>query len=186
MLGSLIAIRYAKAFLLKGKEEGILDELNRDAEFLKRSFEQHEILYEVLSQPTIAISKKTEIVDNVYSTRLNPATLDFLKLIIKNRREPYLKAIIRNFFDLYNKEKGIKYAILTTVVELGKKEQESVKEFIKKNFDANEIKLELQVDESIMGGFIIQIKDQLFDVSVRRQLDTIRKNFLLKKFNNHN
>jgi len=185
MYRSLIAIRYAKALLLKGKEEGSLDELKEDIKFLEESFKEHGDLYEVLHQPTTAISKKIKIIDEIYSSRLNPVITDFLKLIIKNRREYFMLDIFRNFFDLYNEEKGIKSAILTTAVELGKKEQTAVKTFIKKNFNANEINLNVIVDKSIMGGFIIQIQDQLFDVSVQRQLDLIRKNFLHKKFNSN-
>jgi F-type H+-transporting ATPase subunit delta len=185
MLGSLIAIRYAKAFLLKGKENGTLDELKRDIEFLNNVFDQHEALYKVLTQPTTAISQKINIIEQLFRTRLNPVTIQFINLIIKNRREYYLKAISRNFFDLYNEEKGIKYAHLTTAVELGENEQTVVKEFIKKNFAANEIDLNNHIDEDLIGGFIIQIQDQLFDASVRRQLDLIRKKFLQKKWNSH-
>ncbi|MFO8235071.1 MAG: ATP synthase F1 subunit delta [Bacteroidales bacterium] len=183
MYRSLITVRYAKALLLKGKEVQKLDEIQKDLEFIEDVFSKNENLYDVLQQPTILISRKLFIVQSIFTNKLNTKiTLDFISLIIRNRREHYLKDIFRNFTDLYNKDQGIKAAAITTAVSLEAEEEIAVKNFIKKNFNAKEINLKVNIDKDIIGGFIIQVNDQLLDVSVRHQLELIRKNFLRRKW----
>jgi F-type H+-transporting ATPase subunit delta len=185
MYRSLIAIRYAKALFLKAKEEEVLEKIHDDIDLINKSFEEYPELHDVLFQPSIVTTKKRKIIDDIYEDYVHPITLDFLELILQNKRERHIDDIFRNFNDIYNEDMGIKSAILTTTVELGKSEQKAIEEFIKNNFDANEIDLEVLVDKEILGGFIIQINDQLFDASIRRQLDLIKRKFLYKKINSH-
>lgn len=182
---SLIAIRYAKALYLKGIEDNILEEIATDIQQVHQTLTDSPDLYQVFHQPTLDTSKKRAIFDQVFEKHIHSITLDFLELIIQNKREIYLEDIFRNFTDLYNEYRGIKTVLLTTTVDLTDKEKHSVSEFVKKNFDAQQIDLDVEVDKDIIGGFIIQINDQLFDASVRRQLDKIRQQFLHKKFNTH-
>ncbi|MFP4017882.1 MAG: ATP synthase F1 subunit delta [Bacteroidales bacterium] len=180
---SLITVRYAKALLLKGKEDNQLNEIQGDIHIVENTFSENENLYDVIQQPTILPSKKLSIIHNIFDNRLQTTTvLEFISLVIKNKREYYLKDMFRNFIDLYNIDQGIKAASITTAVTLESEEEAVVKNFIKKNFNAREINLSVCVDRNIIGGFIIQVNDQLLDASVRRQLELIRKKFLQKEW----
>ena len=134
MYRSLISTRYAKSLILKWQEDKILVELHSDIRFLQKCLQENRDLYDVLHQPTVSISKKINIISGLFESRISPVSVNFLKLIINNRREYYIEDIFRNFFDLYNEVKGIKRAILTTTVALEEKEQKEVKSFIEKNF----------------------------------------------------
>lgn len=183
MFRSLITVRYAKALLLKGKEDDQLNEIQKDIHVVENIFSENENLYDVIQQPTILPSKKLSIIHSIFDSILQTDTvLDFICLVIRNKREYYLKDIFRNFTDLYNIDQGIKAASITTAVTLESEEEEVVKNFIKKNFNARKINLSVHIDKDIIGGFIIQVNDQLLDASVRRQLEIIRRKFLHKQW----
>ena len=106
---------------------------------------------------------------------------DLEKLIVllkKNGRTEYLKFILRSFVDKYYESTGTCLASLTTAVpapELGKKLCDLVT-----RLTGYRIILETNVDPSIIGGFIFDVDDNIFDASVKTQIETIRREFIEK------
>jgi F-type H+-transporting ATPase subunit delta len=45
-------------------------------------------------------------------------------------------------------------------------------------FRGSTLQLEHSVDESIVGGFVLQVDDELYDASIRHDLNFIRKQFV--------
>lgn len=176
MYQSLITLRYAKALYLKAEEENLLQEVLSDIRLVGNTLKENAELDEVIHYPFIYPSKKREILNNLFESRIQPLTLRFLFLIIKNKRDKYIENILRNFIDIYNERQGIKTVSLTTAVEIGEKERESVKSLVRKYFHAQKVDFRERINKEIIGGFIIQIEDQLLDASVRRQLDKVSQN----------
>jgi len=174
MYQSLITLRYAKALYLKADEEHSLQEVLEDIRLIKKTFSENLDLDEAIHYPFIYPSRKKKILNNLFENKIQPVTLRFLYLVIDNKRDTYIRNILRNFIDLYNDRQGIKAVSLTSAVEIGDKERESVKSLVKKYFNAQKIDFQERIDKDIIGGFIIQIEDQLLDASVKRQLEKVR------------
>ena len=153
----------------------------KDIRLIKQTFQENTDLDEAIHYPFIYPSKKEKILDNLFGKRIQPLTLRFLNLIIENKRDRYIRNILRNFVDLYNEKQGIKTVSITTAVKLGDKEKESVKNLIKKYFYVHKVDLKENMDKDLIGGFIIQIEDQLLDASVRRQLDKLKYELMYEK-----
>ena len=111
--------------------------------------------------------------------------MSFLDLIIKNKREKHLKNICRNFIDIYRKYKGIKKAVLTTAYKLTEEDKIAIIKNIENKFAAT-IELRECVDENIIGGMMIQVDDKQLDMSVSKQINKLRTDFLNIDFNNKN
>jgi F-type H+-transporting ATPase subunit delta len=75
---------------------------------------------------------------------------------------------------------GIKSVTVTTAVGMTRQEKDSIKGLVKRYFDAQKVELEEHIDEELLGGFIIQIEDQLLDASVKKQLEKV-KDYLTRK-----
>lgn len=63
---------------------------------------------------------------------------------------------------------------VTTAVELEPAEAERIRQFVA-NLVQREVVMSTQVDESILGGMVIQIGDRLMDGSTRSRLEELRK-----------
>ncbi|MCF8335946.1 MAG: ATP synthase F1 subunit delta [Bacteroidales bacterium] len=182
MYQSLTTLRYAKALYQKAEEENLLQEVLVDIRLVGKTFTENAELDEMIHYPFIYPSKKKKILNNLFGKRIQAVTLRFLFLIIENKRDKYIKNILRNFVDVYNDRQGIKTVTLTTAIEIGEKEKDSIKSLVKKYFYAQKVDFRERIDKEIIGGFILQIEDQLLDASVRRQLEKVSYTL---KYKNH-
>ena len=78
---------------------------------------------------------------------------------------------------LFDAHRGIEHAELTTAIPLDEKEKEAISQRVGKSI-GRKVTLDLQVDPSILGGFIARIGDTLIDGSVRQNLDSLGKSLL--------
>jgi len=180
MYQSLITLRYAKALFLKAEEDQITDKVSGDIQKIKNTFRENPEIYKILQSPMILDSKKQKITREIFKEQVQDITLKFLLLILKNNRTPFLTSILRNFTDIYNEKEGIKTVELTTAIKIDDKEKSLIQDFIKDTFNAKKISFKEKTDKTLIGGFIIQIEDQLIDISVKKQLLNIKEELARK------
>ncbi len=178
MYRSLISVRYAKSLFLKALEDNILDKIMADIRFVQSTFKEYPEILTTLNHPITYSSQKSEIIQSLFQDKVNPITLDFLLLVVRNHRNYYFPSIFRNFVDFYNEEEGIKTVELTTAIQIDDEEREDIKRYIIEAFKANQISFTEHVNPDIIGGFLIQIEDKLLDVSVRKQLNRIKQDLI--------
>jgi len=182
MYRSLVTLRYAKALFLEAEEHQEAEQILSDVDRITRALDDHPELKLALMDPVIHTSQKQNIIQGIFHEHISSLMLRFIQLVLRNRREAYLENIFRNYRDIFNEKRGIKTVRLTTALKLGDREKEDVKQLIRSAFDARKVDFREDVDYRIMGGFIIQVEDQLLDASVRRQLEMIRKTLFNKDY----
>ena len=95
-------------------------------------------------------------------------------LLIKNSGTDCINDLIVNYeqlLDVYFERQRIE---VTTAVALDETQVNSMTEVVKQIVD-KDVVLDTYVDESIIGGIVIKIGDQLLDGSVKTQLNDMRK-----------
>ncbi|MBS3808376.1 MAG: ATP synthase F1 subunit delta [Bacteroidales bacterium] len=182
MYRSLITLRYAKALFLEAEEHEEAEKILSEVDQITRTLEDHPELKQALKDPVIHTSQKQKILHGVFQDHISDLMLRFIQMVMRNRREGYLENMFRNYRDIFNEKRGIKTVRLTTALKLGEREKEDIKQLIRDAFDARKVDFREDVDHRIMGGFIIQVEDQLLDASVRRQLEMIRKTLFNKDY----
>jgi F-type H+-transporting ATPase subunit delta len=78
---------------------------------------------------------------------------------------------------MYYRSRGIEVARLTTAVPAEALERR-LRTMLEKQLGC-EVLLETSVDPDLLGGFTLEIGDYLLDGSVRRQIETIRRQFVI-------
>lgn len=183
MYQSQINVRYAKSLFLLAEEKNMLDEIKQDVELILQWYEENEDIKILLEHPVIKTSKKNKFLNEIFKDKINTYSLSLLQLIVKNKRENHLKNICKDFIEIYYKHKGIKTAVLTTAFELTRTHQTNIKKTIEKTFNSI-VELNTKVDKELIGGMIIQVDDKQLDLSVARQVQQLRNQFLNIDFNN--
>ncbi|MGB0514291.1 MAG: F0F1 ATP synthase subunit delta, partial [Wenzhouxiangellaceae bacterium] len=93
----------------------------------------------------------------------------FLKVLMHYRRLLLLPEIATQFEMLRRaREKRIKVNV-TSAVELGTAQRESLAERLRERF-GSDIEMETDVDEELIGGLIVRAGDKVIDASVRGRL----------------
>ena len=77
----------------------------------------------------------------------------------------------------YNDHKGIKVARLKTAVKIDDSIRKEIEKVIIDNTKAKTIELTSEVDADIIGGFVLQYEDKLFDGSISGSLEDLRREF---------
>ncbi len=171
---SKIPVRYGKALFLLGKEKGILEELYREIQMLAEFFQNTPAVAPYLKSPLIKMQTKKDLFSKHLKDALSDVTLRFIDLVISNKRERYFPDIFRNFIQFYKADAGIKTLVLTTAVEM----DDAMKRMVSLSFDKkNNVRHELvtRVKPSLIGGFMLQADDMLYDASIATELKRLKK-----------
>jgi F-type H+-transporting ATPase subunit delta len=170
-----IGIRYAKALFLTALEENALEQVHYDMQLLKQLVSENPSFSFFLNTPILKPSEKQDFFQAVFFNKIHSLTTRFLELLTKNRRENRLLDIIRNFQLLYLSHNNTLSATLITPINadntLMEKFTLKLQEMLQKT-----VVLQNKTDESLVGGFILQIEDKEFDASARTQLKKIKNN----------
>lgn len=171
---SKISVRYAKALFQLGKEKNILDPLVADMKLVGELCNTVKDFWLMVESPVIKTSQKRKTVKLVLVDKLDAISLNFIDMVFENRREIFIKDMVRNFLDLCRKDKGILSAKLTTAGLIDEEGKTNLSEMLKKAFNSK-IELEEVLDKDIIGGFILRVDDQELDASVSNQLNQIKR-----------
>ncbi len=171
-----IATRYAKSLLDLAVENNKLDPIYSDILYFEQVTQSREFVL-MLKSPIIKADKKVSIIKTIFEGKIDSITYSFFEIIVKKTRENYLPEIAAAFVDQYNLHKGIRKAKITTASAIDETLKASIEKTILESTDSKQIDLETVVDDEIIGGFVLQYDDKLFDASVARKLDLLKKEF---------
>src|SRR6476620_1693020 len=177
-----LANRYAKALLSLAIEKNQLDTVYRDMEFLHAVSKVNKEFVVILKSPVISPEKKEAILGAVTTGRISDLSFLFIRLLIKKGREMNLPDITTAFIEQYKVHKQIYSVKLTTATPVSDELKQSIVNQIKSTTDLKNIELTTEVDDKLIGGFILQIGDKEVDASIAYDLSIIRKQFLNNDF----
>ena len=165
---------YAKALMGAAEQAGTTDRVMEELESLVSDvLVRVPKLADALSSPRITHEEKEKLLDTAFAGKMSGELLNFLKVASRHGRLNCLEAIRRAARDRYNKMKGRIEVQVRASYPLTDELRESVKATLEKALSA-EVILQVEIDESLLGGLVIQIGDTVFDGSVASQLSQLR------------
>ena len=168
------ATRYAKSIIELAKEQNVLDEVYSDMQLFSAVVEQNRVFAIMLKNPIINHDKKRNVLHALFDKRMNKLSILAFDLITKKNRENILAEISTEVQVQYNAFKGLQIADITTTIalddDLRKKFKELVEQISGKKAKLNEI-----IDDSIVGGFVLNVGDNRLDQSIKSQLNNIKR-----------
>jgi F-type H+-transporting ATPase subunit delta len=172
-----LAQRYAKSLVDIATQYNKLEEVRNDVTFLKRIVDESRDFVLMLQSPIINPGKKFKIISAITNGNISTVTETFLKLVCNKGREANLPGIIRSFIEQYNSIKGLHIAKLTTAAPVSKEIVDSFISKIKAGTSYEHVQLDTEVNDKIIGGFILQMEGKLIDKSILRNLNDVYKQF---------
>lgn len=177
-----VASRYAKSLLDLAKEQNKLDKVLEDIQSFKKAIANRD-LYLLVKSPIVNTTKKETIFKELFHGKYDELTMAFFDIILRKGRESYLPAIVSEYEKQYKALKGITEVSITTATELSDAELQKIREkLLASEITAQELEFTTKVDPDIIGGFVIKIEDNLYDASVARKLNDLRKEFSSNKY----
>ena len=177
-----LAARYAKALLDLSLEKGQLERVYKDVLYLKSIFKSSKELVNFLNNPVITSDQKLKVVKMVDSENTGEVTKSFNRLLIRKSRESYLPEIVDAFIQQYKVYKGIYTVTLITAIPVSDDVKDIIVKRIKMAGKMKEVELLTEVQENIIGGFILEGNGRRIDASVAYDLTKIKNRFLTNEF----
>jgi len=173
---NLLAKRYAQALFDLSLEYKIEEKVAADMRLVGRVLTENRELRRIMVNPVLNGSKKVNILNKLFGSKLDELSLRFFSLIIRKGREVFLESICLAFEDIYKDYKNVVGAELITASESDDKIRKLVVDKLK-SITAKSIELKEIVNEDIIGGFVVRMEDYQYDASVVTQLRRLRKNY---------
>ena len=176
---SLIITRYARSLVKYVRETGGGDVVASEASALAEALHTVPDLQRMMASADDVISgfEKKKLLQSALGNRLSPELSRFLSLVLRNGRAGLLQEILRDFVDQYHRSIGLRKAHLVTASEPSERLLQRLRALVREK-TGDDVVIEVEVDPSIIGGFIFDIDDYMLDASVIRQLDVIRVQFI--------
>jgi len=177
MLNPRLASRYAKSLLTLAKEQGNVDGVQTDMEFMLRICSGSAEFSAVLRSPVIQADKKIKVVSAVIENKISALSFTFIQLLVKKGREALLSQIAQAFIEQCYVLKGIHKVKLTTAGEVTESLKSSIVEKVQKETGLQNIELDTITNEALIGGFQLEYNGSLIDASIARDLRDIKHQF---------
>lgn len=172
---SRIAVRYAKALFEAALEKKVVEELKIDIDLVAQVCTD-KLMIQLIESPVCKPSDKAKAFDAIFKGKVNDLTLNFLQMVISNKREMYIPAMCRNYAIRYFGFANIKQAHIVTATPIDAKMAEKIRKAIASLYKSD-VEMSTSDDKSLIGGFVLRVGDQQLDASVSTKLKTIKQGF---------
>ena len=170
------AIRYAKAVLNLSTEQGTVDTVLNDMNDIIATLGDSKELRLALQSPVVKGEDKRAILKEVFKGA-SKETAGLIDSLIDNKRADILGSVADSFVTLYTEQKGVKAASVTTAVALTPALEAKVLAKVKELTGSTEVSITNEIDESIIGGFILRVGDLQYNASIANQLSKLKREF---------
>ena len=99
---------------------------------------------------------------------------NFLELLIENHRMPAIHRIRRTYDSLWREHNKLLPVQITSAVALDEGVVRRVSEEISRQ-TGRQVELTTRVDDSVLGGLVLQVGNQILDASIRSRLERLRR-----------
>lgn len=100
----------------------------------------------------------------------------FVGILARDRELNKEREIIDAFSEIWNKEDKELVANVTTARELMGESRNTIIEYLKKHTSSDKIALIENIDESLLGGFILKYESRILDGSLKTNLADLKVN----------
>jgi len=168
-----VARVYSEALFEVARERGSLDEIRDQLGEVTDAIATNHDLQVFFFSPYFSSSEKRDGIAKTFSGA-DPELVNFLELLAEKHRMPALFRIRRRFDELWDEANQRLEVTLTSAIELDPSVVESVGAEIERK-TGKTIELTSRVDDSIIGGIVLQVGNRVLDASIRHRLEQLRR-----------
>jgi F-type H+-transporting ATPase subunit delta len=172
-----VARNYAHTlFELAGKHEGV-ERYGEGIEVVARLLDENPRFALFLQTPRIPLDEKKQVVRKAFGATLPRPLVNFLLVVMDKRRQRILREIAREYHGLVDQHLNRVHAEVTVARSLDEQALRAVTEKLTTLLGRTAIP-HVRVKPEILGGIVVRTSDTIYDGSIRRQLDGMRKQLL--------
>jgi F-type H+-transporting ATPase subunit delta len=173
-LTSGVAGRYATAVFEIARDSKSLDTIEADVLSLEAAMAESPEFRGMMNSPVFTRADQGRAIGAIARTMgLGPALANTLGLMAQNRRLFVVPDLIRQLKGLIADERGELTAEVTAARKLTKGQTEELEKTLKASV-GKDIRLDVTVDETLIGGLVVKVGSRMIDTSIRSKLASLQ------------
>ena len=175
-----LARTYAESLMNVADKRDMVESIGEELQSLISDLFQADSRIEAyLSTPSIKRSRKGPFLREAFGGKASDLMLDFLLVLNKHDRLDLLRSIAYQYRELHDLRAKRVRVLVRSAVPLDESQQRELKQTFEQFLKLEPV-LELRVDPDLLGGMVVQVGDEVFDISVRTRIETIRNQLLAR------
>lgn len=171
------ATAYAKSLLELATAKNQAEQIGAELADIRNILLENKSFALYLRDLAVSSDARAGKLKSIFGGRVSPLLLNTIGVMNTKGRLGDLGAMCDAYDDLLDQHLGKIEVDVTVAAKLSNEELEQVRSRIGEALKRQAV-VHQYVDESIIGGMIIRVADQLIDASVRKQLETLRRKML--------
>lgn len=169
---------YAKALFDVAVKRDRLEEYRVSLKKLIGYFDEVEELWPFMLNYSINKETKKGVMTNSLVNSFDEIFLNFIKVLIDRDAIKFLRDIDKSYKKLYNEHYNIIELRVTSALALREAELQAIKDKYKEKFLGFDVEVINIVDESIIGGIMIEYRDRVVDATLKTKLMKLKDHIL--------
>ncbi len=170
-----VAERYAQAVFSLAQEQNATDSVAGDLQKFAAMLDESADLRRFVASPVFSAEDQLKAMAAVLNgAGIGGLTANFVKLVASKRRLFVLSDMIRAFNALNDKAKGVTRAQVTVAEPLSPDHTAALEEALRQVSGGSTVKVNVNVDPSIIGGIVVQLGSRMVDASLKTKLNSLR------------
>lgn len=170
---STLARPYAAAVFKRASESGSAEQWSQMLGFIAAVVKDNGIAT-IIENPKVSQERLIQLLLDICQGQLNPEGENFLKLLVQNDRLT-LAPQISSLYETHKADaEGYVDVDVTTAYAFTKDEQKKFTSALEKTL-AKKVRISVNVDKSLIGGFLAKAGDRVIDGSIKGRLQHMQK-----------
>ncbi len=128
----------------------------------------------ILQNTSINLDKKIQVLEDIFSNKIDKKLLNLLKLLSEKNRLSEFNSICESFNQLVDERNNIIQVEIVSAIELSQAQQLLILEKLENKL-CSKISPIWEQDTDLIAGLIFKLGDKVIDTSVRKKLEQISK-----------
>ena len=172
-----VARNYAETLLEVAERQEGLEAFGDGIEVVARLIDENPSFRIFLETPRIAVSQKKEVIRSVFTDTLPAILINFLFVTLDKRRQRLLREIAKEYHTLVDQRLDHVRVEVTLARSMDDAFMAKLQERLTTLIGRRAIP-QVRVKPSTLGGVVVRVGDTIYDGSLRRRLDGLRRRLL--------
>jgi F-type H+-transporting ATPase subunit delta len=169
-------LAYAGALFGVARSEGNLAEVEDELFRFARTLESSDELRTTLTDASLPVSRRQQIVEDLLGGRANPITTSLLSMVVGTGRSRDLPAIVDELVRISAAEGNKEVAEVRSAVALTDDQKARLADALGQA-TGKQVEVKVIIDPSVLGGLVAQVGDTVIDGSVKTKLQQLKTAF---------
>ena len=167
---------YAQSLLAAARAEGDPDAVIAELFDFAQALARNDDLASALADRGLPAARRMQIVDDLLTGKASAVTSSLVAMVVGAGRGAELGDIIAATIELAAASRDQKVAYVRSAIDLSADQQQRLAAALKES-TGHDVDVRVVIDETVLGGLVTEIGDDIIDGSVRRRLNQMRDSF---------